>query len=108
MAPDGNIYFGSEMRYTEDFSKEDLSYQGRFIHEMTHVWQHQRGIFVIFRGIFGPQYEYLPFDPQLQFLDHNIEQQGNIVRDYFLLREGQSVPGAPDLSVYEKLIPFVD
>ncbi|HYC95393.1 MAG TPA: vgr related protein, partial [Sphingomicrobium sp.] len=42
MAPTGNIHFHPESPlWSEDFSKERLSLQGLFIHEMTHVWQTQ-------------------------------------------------------------------
>src|SRR5215217_5068038 len=42
MAPMGHIYFHPHGGgWSEDFSKEPLSQQGFFIHEMTHVWQAQ-------------------------------------------------------------------
>ncbi len=43
MAPTGNIHFHPDGRlWSEDFSRERLSLQGLFIHEMTHVWQSQK------------------------------------------------------------------
>jgi hypothetical protein len=40
--PSGNIHFHPESSlWSEDFSKENMSLQGLFIHEMTHVWQAQ-------------------------------------------------------------------
>ena len=44
MAPMGNIYFHPDGGgWSDDFSKEPLGRQGFFIHEMTHVWQAQKG-----------------------------------------------------------------
>ncbi|HEX2624697.1 MAG TPA: vgr related protein, partial [Sphingomicrobium sp.] len=49
MAPTGNIHFHPDNPdWSEDFSREPLSLQGLFIHEMTHVWQTQtRGRFYL-------------------------------------------------------------
>ncbi len=74
---------------------------------MTHVWQHQKGINVVLARILRGGYEYLPLVPGRAFEDYGIEQQGDIVRDYFFLRFGRPVEGAPDLEAYERLIPFV-
>ena len=44
MAPMGNIYFHPDGGgWSDDFSTEPLGRQGFFIHEMTHVWQAQKG-----------------------------------------------------------------
>ena len=44
MAPMGNIYFHPDGGgWSEDFAKEPLGAQAFFIHEMTHVWQAQKG-----------------------------------------------------------------
>ena len=44
MAPMGNIWFHPDGGgWSEDFSKEPLLAQGYFIHELTHVWQAQKG-----------------------------------------------------------------
>ncbi len=47
MAPLGHIHFhpGGGL-YREDFGQAPLDAQGLFIHEMAHVWQHQKGIFL--------------------------------------------------------------
>ena len=50
MAPNGHIYFGEELRGVADWSLESLQRQGLFIHEMTHVWQHQHGVNVLLVG----------------------------------------------------------
>ncbi len=85
MAPDGNIYFNTTY-FSEDFSLEDEK-KGHFIHEMVHVWQHQLGYPVMFRGMLriGLNYEY-ELDDNKKLSDYNMEAQGEIVSDYFLLK----------------------
>ncbi len=44
MAPMGNIHFHPQGEaWSDDFSAEPLGRQAFFIHEMTHVWQAQKG-----------------------------------------------------------------
>ncbi len=115
MAPDGNIYIPSGRPYPSDFSTEPLSYQAVFIHEMTHVWQHLvegRGLFMFFVGyLANSNYAYIPTLKNGTFSgvfnDYGIEEQASIVEDYFLIRNGHSVSGAPPISDYWSLIPFV-
>lgn len=107
MAPWGHIHFHPRCSfYHEDFSKAPISLQGLFIHELTHVWQHQSGRNVVFaRGPFS-RYSYLPLIEGKRFEDYGIEQQAEIVRHRFLLSHGCPVEGAPPLEVYERLLPF--
>jgi hypothetical protein len=43
--PTGTIHFHlASPAYCDDFGCASLSLQGHFIHEMTHVWQHQAGV----------------------------------------------------------------
>ena len=104
MAPTGNIHFHpADPRWSEDFSKEPLSSQGLFIHEMTHVWQTQK------RGRF-----YLPlmrhpfcrYAYQLRegwaFDRYGLEQQAEIVRHAFLARNGARLATRPP----DGLLPF--
>lgn len=109
MAPRGHIHFHHRCPfYQADFSQAPLSLQGLFIHELTHVWQHQSGRNVVFaRGPFA-SYRYLPLIPGKRFEDYGIEQQAEIVRHAFLLSRGAQVDGAPPLEVYERLLPFGD
>ena len=47
MAPDGDLWFHPEGGlFCDDFCASPLNLQGLFIHEMTHVWQHQQGIYL--------------------------------------------------------------
>ncbi|MEN1926239.1 PAAR domain-containing protein [Luteimonas sp. MJ146] len=86
MAPNGHIYFNPK-HFQEDFSDPaSPDYQWWFMHEMTHVWQHQLGYPVKWRGALrvGLGYEYvLAADKRLS--DYNMEAQGNILADYFAL-----------------------
>ncbi|HLO19685.1 MAG TPA: vgr related protein, partial [Sphingomicrobium sp.] len=86
--------------WSEDFSKDALSRQGFFIHEMTHVWQAQRC---------GPLYLPLmrhPFcrysyalKPGKPFHRYGLEQQAEIVRHYFLALRGAAMPIVPPRSL---------
>lgn len=107
MAPNGHVYF-HPADHREDFSRAGLSQQAWFMHEMTHVWQHQCGACVWLRGLLNRRYGYLPFDPSRPFSSYGVEQQGDIVQDYFTLMRGGPVPGAPPLAAYRALLPFVD
>ena len=106
MAPAGSIHFHPQCtRYRDDFAAAALSDQGLFIHEMVHVWQHQKGIFLpIARHPFC-RYDYA-IRPGLPLHRYGIEQQAEIVRHAFLLRQGASVIGAPELARYETILPF--
>jgi hypothetical protein len=93
MAPAGYIH-ARNLHYREDYSKENQSYQGLFIHEMAHIYQYQHKMNVLLKGAllqttaflslgkYNP-YKY-QFNPNKCFSDYNIEQQGNIARDIFL------------------------
>jgi hypothetical protein len=91
MAPTGNIHFHPDSPlWSEDFSRERLSLQGLFIHEMTHVWQAQaRGRFylVLMRHPFCrygyKMVENRPFDR------YGLEQQAEMVRHCFLAGRGE-------------------
>ena len=106
MAPDGHIWFhpASDV-YCDDFCDRALGLQGHFIHEMTHVWQHQKGIWLPLARHPFCHYEY-SFRPGWPLHRYGLEQQAEIVRHAFLLREGATVPGAPPLATYEDILPF--
>ena len=108
MAPDGHIWFHPRgSLWCEDFADRPLHAQGLFIHEMTHVWQAQtRGRFYLplMRHPFC-RYSYA-IKPGWPLKRYGIEQQAEIVRHAFLLREGAKVPGAPPLGLYDSLLSF--
>jgi hypothetical protein len=104
MAPTGNVHFHpGDPRWSEDFSMASLDLQGLFIHELTHVWQTQtRGRFYLplMRHPFCRYaYEIVPGRP---FDQYGLEQQAEIVRHAFLLRNGVRLAIAPEPS----LLPF--
>lgn len=108
MAPMGHLHFhplsGS---YCDDFAAADLSLQGHFIHEMTHVWQSQRKgdwYLVLMRHPFC-RYSYT-LKPGWPLERYGLEQQAEIVRHAFLLRNGVKVAGVSGPEVYEGLVPI--
>lgn len=106
MAPRGAIHFHPRGScYCDDFADAGIDLQGLFIHEMTHIWQHQRGIFLPLRRHPFCRYDYA-IKPGQTFGRYGIEQQAEIVRHTFLLRAGRTVTGAPPLAQYESILPF--
>jgi hypothetical protein len=107
MAPRGHIHFHPKgTLYCADFCGESVTTQGLFIHEMTHVWQHQKGINLILRRHPFCRYDYT-LKPGWRLDRYGLEQQAEIVRHTFLLRQGREIPGAPPLKAYESLLPFM-
>jgi hypothetical protein len=103
MAPMGNIYFHPDGGgWSEDFSKESLGAQGFFIHEMTHVWQAQKGgrfYLPLARHPFCKyHYDFVPGRP---FSRYGLEQQAEIVRHIFMAGNGAET-ACPPLSI----LPF--
>lgn len=106
MAPDGHIWFHPQGGlYCDDFAAQNLSAQGLLVHELTHVWQHQRGIFLPLARHPFCRYDYA-LKPGWPLPRYGLEQQAEIVRHTFLLRQGAAVRGAPPLAQYETLLPF--
>lgn len=104
MSPNGNIYFHPTAGgWSEDFSKEMLARQGFFIHEMTHVWQAQRGGALYLPLMRHPfcRYSY-DLKPGKRFHRYGLEQQAEIVRHRFLADRGVTIwPNPPP-----GLLPF--
>ena len=107
MAPDGHLWFHPNGDvWSADFSAEGPALRGHFVHELTHVWQHQQGISLIFRRPPFARYRYLPLVPGKPFHRYGLEQQAEIVKDAYLLGEGLRLPGRPPLETYRALLPF--
>jgi hypothetical protein len=103
MAPMGHIHFHPDGGgWSEDYSHEPLHSQGFFIHEMTHVWQAQKGgrfYLPLMRHPFCRyRYEIVPGRP---FRRYGLEQQAEIVRHIFLAARGAKI-AAPRRSI----LPF--
>lgn len=108
MAPNGNIYYPKgTSSYSENFFNADIHKQATFIHELGHVWQYQIGISVKMRGILERSYDYLPMTASSVFFEFGIEQQAQIIRDYFYLLNGFSNPAWPSIDTYKAVIPFI-
>ncbi len=108
MAPDGEIWcHPAGTTYRDCFASAGLASQGLLIHELTHVWQATRGgrwWLPLMRHPFC-RYDYT-ITPGKPFHRYGIEQQAEIVRHAFLLRQGVEVRGKPSLEVYERVLPF--
>lgn len=106
MAPDGHLWFSPKgTLYCDDFCERPIERQGLFIHEMTHVWQHQQGMNLILRRHPFCRYTYT-LKPGWTLARYGLEQQAEIVRHAFLLQQGETVAGAPSLEAYRKILPF--
>lgn len=85
-APDGEIYMPADL-FSSDYSNELSDRQHLLLHEMTHVWQYQLGYPV--KRVRGPRpnmsYAY-DLSASRALRDHNMEAQGNLIADYFLVK----------------------
>ncbi len=87
MAPNGELWFRSE-RYQPDFSAATIGSRHTFIHEMAHVWQRERGMWVRTRGLFSDVVDYrYRLDGKKKLKDYGMEQQASIIADYWLWKK---------------------
>lgn len=86
MTPNGSMYFHHSC-FLDDYAQASLTGQHWFMHEMVHVWQHQLGYGVRLRGALriGLSYDY-ELAPGKTLADFNMEAQGDLLADYFVLR----------------------
>lgn len=85
MSPDGQVYFPAPI-YQDDFSVNagDMSF---LIHELTHVWQVQSGIWLKFRRLLqGGLYDYGRIGQARDIGTYTLEQQASIVADWYRVR----------------------
>ena len=103
MAPDGQIWFHPLCdRWSDDFSAERVDVQGLLIHELTHVWQRQCGIYLPLARHAFCRYSYA-FKPGRPFQRYGIEQQACIVEDVFRAR---AKGDAATLARLAPIVPF--
>ncbi|MFL6660196.1 MAG: Rhs element Vgr protein [Massilia sp.] len=109
MTPNGHLYF-HRSRCLLDFSKGSVQAQHWFMHEMTHVWQHQLGYPVRLRGALrlGLSYRYRLADDR-SLSDYNMEAQGDLLADYFVLKHldaptAMCQPGFADAQVLYEIV----
>lgn len=108
MAPMGHLHFHPHSHsYCDDFSAAEIALQGHFIHEMAHVWQAQtRGRwYLVLRRHPLCRYDY-SLKPGWPLQRYGIEQQAEIIRHAFLLRQGYRLAGAADSAAYDLLVRF--
>ena len=107
MAPDGNIYFPSQ-DFREDFSLGSVPVPLRalFMHEATHLYQwYGLGMWVPIRGLYDRGYGY-ELKKGMPLRAYGLEQMGQIVQDYYTLRQGEKVNGRDSpLSDYADVLP---
>lgn len=113
-APTANAITIANTSYFPRKLKNDLTDMGWLIHELTHQWQYQHdGIGYLFQAAFASTYVYdikgknhgkslKGYHKQgKKFRDFNREQQGDIVRDYYLaLKEPESDEDKSDWEPY--------
>ncbi len=101
MAPDGDIWLHPNGGlWRADFASQPLPLRALLVHELTHVWQHQRGINLVLRRRPFARYGYA-LEPGKPFGAYGIEQQAMIVEHAYRARER----GLPDPAL-EALLPF--
>lgn len=108
MAPMGHLHFHPDApHYHDDFAAAPLHHQAHFIHEMVHVWQAQTlgRWYLVLRRHPWCRYDYA-IKPGWRLAQYGIEQQAEIVRHAFLLRQGAVVAGVKDAAVYAAILPF--
>ena len=108
MAPRGHLHFHPlGQNYCDDFSSASLTMQAHFIHEMTHVWQTQTlgDWYLVTRRMPWARYDY-SLRPGWPLEKYGIEQQAEIVKHAFLLRNGMKLAGMADVAAYDVLVNF--
>ncbi|MCQ8228114.1 type IV secretion protein Rhs [Pantoea trifolii] len=89
MTPNGEIYYRTAL-YRADFSdllQSDIADMHVFIHELSHVWQRERGMCVICRGVVSFMADYT-YDLDGRLLsEYPMEQQAQIIADNYILSE---------------------
>lgn len=105
MVPRGRTIVFSRWRAVNDFAAAPLGEQGWFVHELMHVWQAGRGVFLAgakLNAIGKRAYHYKP-QAGARLADYNIERQAEIARHLFLARSGAREPGMPPPSWLEEI-----
>lgn len=108
MAPRGHLHFHPlAPGYCDDFSTVGLLRQGLLIHELTHVWQTQTlgDWYLVLHRHPWCRYDY-SLKPGWKLERYGIEQQAEIVKHAFWLRNGFKLAGIADVRAYELLVAF--
>lgn len=104
MTPNGDIYAAEA--YVEDFSAHGQDDASLFIHEMVHVWQKQNhvlnplwagvGAFLRHPFKYSKNYDYT-LDANKDLLKYKLEQQAQIIQDYFQIFQQSRGPWADNM-----------
>ena len=108
MAPRGHLHFHpAGDSYCDDFSQVSVIRQGLLIHELTHVWQVQTkgSWYLVTHRMPWARYDY-SLKPGWPLDRYGIEQQAEIVKHAFWLRNGVKIAGAADVAAYDLLVRF--
>lgn len=108
MAPRGHLHFHPQAEnYCDDFSRVDILRQGLLIHELTHVWQTQTlgEWYLVTHRMPWARYDY-SLKPGWRLGRYGIEQQAEIVKHAFFLRNGVRLAGIGDVAAYDLLVDF--
>ena len=108
MAPRGHLHFHpSSENYCDDFSQVSVIRQGLLIHELVHVWQvpTKGEWYLVTRRMPWARYDY-SLKPGWSLERYGIEQQAEIVKHAFWLRNGVKLAGTADVAAYELLVRF--
>lgn len=91
----------------DDLSAAPLRLQALLVHELTHVWQAQRGVNLLLAKIRAgdsqASYAY-PLVADCRWDELNIEQQAMVVEHRFRLSRGRTVPA--DRAFYDRVCPI--
>lgn len=90
-----------------DFAAAPVRTQGVLIHELTHVWQAQQGINLLFAKLrAGDRCDSYAYAATLEcrWDALNIEQQAMVMEHRFRLGRGDAAPG--DAAFYARVCPF--
>lgn len=93
---------GNTISFPENFNGSTGKAHALFLHEMTHVWQYQNhGIGYLPRALFEEITQRdaytVHYDVSKRFLDYDIEEQAEIVAEYFLTKNESYVPYMTEL-----------
>jgi hypothetical protein len=94
--------------FQTDFGQASQQIQGMLVHELTHVWQAQQGVNLLFAklkaGDSAAAYAYSA-DPDCRWDSLNIEQQAMVMEHRFHGLRGGETPGTR--AFYDAVCPFV-
>ena len=107
MAPFDWVVIYSAWPAARDFARAPLNEQGWFLHELAHVWQAARGVFLPLaklKALGRAAYRYR-LGRRTRFDGLNIEAQAEVARHLFLARAGKPAPEAAPLATLEAIWP---